>query len=73
MTTYSSGGFEVLWQKVINAVTFLEFLLHLNQKLDTINYLLNQLNLGGSESVQVGYIKQTSFRSSVYTTSSTLL
>merc|ERR1719309_377595 len=47
--------------------------LHLNHELDTINYQLDLLYLGGAQTVSVGDVEHTTHGGSVHTTCATLL
>ena len=65
--------FHVFGQEIVDFLTLLQSFLHVNQVVDTINDLLNKLNLRMSETIQVGDIKGSTNSSRVDTSSTTFL
>ena len=65
--------FHAFGQEVVDFLTLLQSLLHVNQIVDTVDNLLNQLHLGMPETIQVGEIEGSTDSSCVNTTSSSLL
>jgi len=64
---------QVAGHQILDGATFFQTLLHLNEKLYTINQILHKVHLRFAETVTVGDIVGASSGSSVNTTSSTLL
>lgn len=56
------------WHEIINGLSLFQALLHFNQQLHPINHHLDQVDLGESQTVSVGDIKDTPHSCSVHTT-----